>query len=70
MDNSEINNIRILAVDDEENVLDLYRYILAHGPDDKSRLAELEEVAVNLFGISPIPKDYQVFDLVTCLQGD
>ena len=70
MDNSEFNNIRILAVDDEENVLDLYRYILAPGPDDKRRLAELEEVAVRLFGISPIPKDYQVFDLVTCEQGD
>ena len=70
MDNSEITNIRILGVDDEENVLDLYKYILAPGPDDKKRLAELEDVAVKLFGISEASKDKQVFDLVTCQQGD
>jgi DNA-binding NarL/FixJ family response regulator len=70
MNNSKITNIRILAVDDDENVLDLYRYILAPGPDEKPRLAELHEVAKKLFGMSEKPKDQQVFDLVSCKQGD
>jgi DNA-binding LytR/AlgR family response regulator len=70
MENAATDRIRILAVDDEQGILDLYENIIVPDPDDPTRQDEMEDVAVRLFGLTSVPDDYQPFSLVTCLQGD
>jgi DNA-binding NtrC family response regulator len=70
MENAATDRIRILAVDDEQGILDLYENIIVPDPDDPTRQDEMEDVAVRLFGLTSVSDDYQPFELVTCLQGD
>jgi len=68
MDDPETSAIRILAVDDEEEVLESYREIL--GSDQDDLFSELDSRAGKLFGDSHAGETRPFFELVTCTQGD
>ncbi len=62
--------LRVLAVDDEKNVLDLYRQVLA--PDNTKTEAggRLEQLAMKLYGDNLKPVHKENVDLVLCSRGD
>ncbi len=66
----QINSLRILAVDDEEMILTLYRDILT--PSNRTENAEtsLDELATRLFGVNQPMAPPISFDLMTCSRGD
>ena len=60
---------RILAVDDEQGVLESYRSILA--PDkDEDIFSNINAKATKLFDEAPVDDNKDIFELVTCQQGD
>jgi two-component system cell cycle sensor histidine kinase/response regulator CckA len=62
---------RILAVDDEEPILALYREVLLKKSENEGALSEMSDLEAELFGKTkqtPIPE--YAFDLATCHQGD
>lgn len=62
--------IRVLVVDDEHPILDLYRAILTPKRKPSAVISELGELAQQLFGETTPPTAAPVFDLVACQQGD
>lgn len=69
MTTTGVNKIRILAVDDEEKILNMYRKILSTGEDDDV-FAEVVAKANDLYGKRPEDEIKTEFELVTCQQGD
>lgn len=64
--------IRILAVDDDRTILDMYQYILAPKSGKGHVFAELEDISARLFG-KVVPKTFrlkQVFEVDNCRQGN
>jgi DNA-binding NarL/FixJ family response regulator len=59
--------LRILAVDDEQAILDAYRKILR--PEGDLQESEMQELATKLFGQKFATPSAATFDLVTCRQG-
>ena len=60
---------RILAVDDEQGILDVYKSILA--PDeDEDIFSDVNAKAIKLFGKASADDNKDIFELVTCRQGD
>lgn len=59
---------RILAVDDEQDILDAYRQILC--PEHNLRKSERQELATKLFGQRSATPSTTKFDLVPCRQGN
>jgi diguanylate cyclase (GGDEF)-like protein len=68
MTKNQLDNIRILAVDDEEMILNLYKEILCpQYSNDFNNLASLEK---NLFGESRTDHRNLNFDVTLCKQGE
>jgi two-component system, cell cycle sensor histidine kinase and response regulator CckA len=67
----EPETFRVLAVDDEDSILDLYKSILSgetEGEEEQSEISKLEE---QLFGkAKPAQEVNYIFDLTLCRQGD
>lgn len=68
MKNRETDTVRILAVDDEKEVLESYRHILAAEQDDM--FTDINARVKKLFGGSNSREQQLPFKLVTCRQGD
>jgi len=67
--NSEL--FRVLAVDDEESILELYRQVLSRKGRDKKRASEMSDLEARLFGKPQSePASAFFFDLTVCRQGD
>ncbi len=64
------NVIRILAADDEESFLELYKAVLDSDENDEDLSSEMNELTENLFGEEASDKSARVFDLTVCSQGD
>jgi two-component system cell cycle sensor histidine kinase/response regulator CckA len=62
--------LRVLAVDDEKNVLDLYRQVLSPDMSKTEAGGRLEQLAMKLYGdnLKDVRKDN--VDLVVCSRGD
>ncbi|GAB4347350.1 MAG: hypothetical protein Kow0089_24880 [Desulfobulbaceae bacterium] len=69
METETSNKIRILAVDDEQEVLKSYRDILGD-LQDEDLFADLGIKAESLFGPSPAAETTRAYEVVTCRQGD
>ena len=69
MSDSRLNTFRILAVDDEEIILDNYQKILAPHQDE-DLFSDVEAQASELYGAESEQQQLQTFELVTCRQGD
>ncbi|MBN1626652.1 MAG: response regulator [Deltaproteobacteria bacterium] len=70
MNEDKTGNFRVLAADDEELILKVYRDILLKKIDDAS-LSEISDLEAQLFGKKkPEPAPGYSFELVTCRQGD
>jgi len=71
MQKNKSEYFRVLAVDDEEAILSLYRAVLFEKSDAEGYISEISDLETELFGNSNIKQmpDYS-FDLVTCHQGD
>jgi two-component system, cell cycle sensor histidine kinase and response regulator CckA len=71
MKKKEPESFRVLAVDDEDSILDLYRSVLSRESElvrDQSEISDLEK---QLFGnAKPAPTVNYFFDLTVCRQGD
>ena len=63
MNQAETSTLRILAVDDEQEMLDLYADLLGSGGGHSPRLGELQD---RLFGPRPAGSDRPVYDPVLC----
>jgi two-component system, cell cycle sensor histidine kinase and response regulator CckA len=62
---------RVLAVDDEASILELYRGVLLKKPDNESDIPEMSDLEAQLFGkAKPAPTVKCSFDLAVCRQGD
>jgi len=61
---------RILAVDDEKNILGVYQTCLMPRRTEEKRGASLKELAARLFETTAAVPPPAAFDLVTCSQGD
>jgi two-component system cell cycle sensor histidine kinase/response regulator CckA len=68
--NLSSDHLRILAVDDEQSMLDAYQRVLAPFRQPSGSQSEMEELAARLFGAQPIAESQLNFDLVLCKQGD
>jgi PAS domain S-box-containing protein len=64
-----LKNLRILVVDDEKLILELYKNILTARKDEKATISEIKELSENLFGNNHGKAGPRHFDLVTCQQG-
>jgi DNA-binding NarL/FixJ family response regulator len=64
------NLLRILAVDDEQAILDSYRQVLCPDGDLRESESKMEDLALKLFGESSSKSLTPEFDLALCLQGD
>jgi hypothetical protein len=63
--------LRILAVDDEESILEIYRQILSHEKTkDQEMFSEIGALTDKLFGETVRHPPSLAFDLVTCCQGN
>jgi DNA-binding NarL/FixJ family response regulator len=61
---------RILIVDDEQNVLDAYRQVLASRPQEiTANVTRLDELESKLFSTSTQDSSLPIFDLCLCRQG-
>ena len=71
MSTDHIHRVRILAVDDEQAVLNLYQDVLSSGENDtQSMLSELDALAGKLFGSQARETVPESYDLVLYHQGD
>lgn len=64
------DRVRILAVDDEQPMLDLYQQVLSAEQDLQGSQLQMESLGAKLFGERPPRPGTGAFDLVTCLQAD
>lgn len=62
--------LRILAVDDEQAILDSYRQVLCPDGDLCESESKMEALAAKLFGEKLQRPSEAIFDLVLCRQGD
>jgi PAS domain S-box-containing protein len=63
-------SLRVLAVDDEQGILDLYRQVLTPATARPGAGSKLEKLSEKLFGGSKENAPSQRVDLVLCRQGD
>ncbi len=74
MDISSTKNLRILAVDDEEGILQSYKKILSGEQNSSASANQARELASKLFGDNSgsmqAASDSQSFDVVLCRQGN
>ena len=74
MDISSTKNLRILAVDDEEGILQSYKKILSGEQNSSASANQARELASKLFGDNSGSKqdtsDSRSFDVVLCRQGN
>jgi len=71
MQKSKSEYFRVLAVDDEESILALYREVLCKKSVTDVSLSEMSDLEAELFGNSKNkPVHEYLFDLTTCRQGD
>jgi len=70
MQNSSPDYLRILAVDDEQSMLDAYQRVLAPLQQPSVSQSEMEELAARLFGAQPGTDSQLNYHLVLCQQGD
>jgi len=68
MQENKVEHFRVLAVDDEEFILALYREVLSKKTG--SDLSEMSDLETQLFGKVKLRQSGYSFDLVTCHQGD
>ncbi|MBU0480980.1 MAG: hypothetical protein KKG47_07750 [Proteobacteria bacterium] len=61
---------RILLVDDEDHILELYRYILTEDCETNGAAGRIDELEKNLFGNEANPFKIDDFALTVCHQGD
>jgi two-component system, cell cycle sensor histidine kinase and response regulator CckA len=67
----EPGTFRVLAVDDEDSILDLYKSVLSWKPAQEGNQSEMSKLEEELFGKSKLPQEVNyVFDLTVCRQGD
>jgi len=67
----EPDTFRVLAVDDEDSILDMYKNVLCWKPAGEENLSEMSKLEEELFGKSNQPQEVNyVFDLTVCRQGD
>ena len=64
------NPMRILAVDDDPGILDLYRKILCPDRNSSESESKLQNLAANLFSDTFPKADSVSFNLTLCHQGD
>jgi DNA-binding NarL/FixJ family response regulator len=69
MTTPEQRKLRILAVDDEQGVLDIYKTLLG-AAEHEGIFSKITTKANSLYGNSPDKEHITQFDLVTCQQGD
>jgi two-component system, cell cycle sensor histidine kinase and response regulator CckA len=71
MKKNESEYFRVLAVDDEEPILALYKEVLCKKPDNEGAISEMSDLEAELFGkTKPKPMSGYFFGLTTCHQGD
>ena len=63
-----LENLRILVVDDETLILEVYEQILSPGKDERVAVSEIKELSESLFGNDHGKEGSKNFDLVTCQQ--
>ena len=66
----ETNDFRILAVDDEKIILELYQKVLTPTPKIPESESKREELETKLFGKIGLPPVFPSFDLVLCTQAE
>jgi two-component system cell cycle sensor histidine kinase/response regulator CckA len=70
MDNEKRVKLRVLLVDDEKDILDLYCNILAPGEENPiNRRSSSERVGKGSFNIQELLPDFECFELDRCTQG-
>lgn len=73
MENINDMTFRILAVDDEQSILDSYRSVLVETKAADDSIDEAQQLAADLFGDGQCDEgasDLPAFDLLECRQGD
>ena len=70
MNNAEVDRFRILTVDDEKIVSDLYRKVLSPAQKTQEPEAKLEELEARLFNKKSQDSVTPIFDLVQCGQAE
>jgi signal transduction histidine kinase len=70
MEHADLDHTRILAVDDEETILELYRGFFRPVATETASSAELRALQTKLFGGQPVSAPGLIFDLVLNRQGD
>ena len=64
------DKVRILAVDDEEIILDIYTEALISCNEISEKEVKMKELAAKLFGHSEEKVRFPFFEVVICSQGD
>jgi PAS domain S-box-containing protein len=70
MNRNQPHSIRVLAVDDEQDILDAYQDVLSPQAQLKRTEVEMQSLATKLFGDPAPSRSVPSFELVTCRQGD
>jgi len=66
----KINCFRILVVDDERSILDLFRYILSRDQTDFNVQSKTQRLDEKFFCQNTTNLPSPLFDIITCQQGD
>ena len=69
-ENARTNGLRVLAVDDERAILELYQEILAPMKEDGELFSGIGALSGTLFGPECSESEPSPFELVVCRQGD
>ena len=70
MKEQSLKHFRLLVVDDDSSILDLFRQVLSRVKTDQMIHSETEESESKLFRENASSQSLQLFDVVTCQQGD
>ena len=70
MKEQDLKHFRLLVVDDESAILDIFRQVLSRAKTDQIAHLEADESGGKLFRKDASGQSLQLFDVVTCQHGD